>query len=84
GLSKVIRDRSRMTRRVRALSAEGRLSALVLASLPFLVVGAITVLNPDYYGAVRGDPLLVPLLGGGTTGIVVGCAMMYRMVNFRI
>src|SRR3546814_15873490 len=49
GLAHVIRERARMFLKVRALSAEGRISALVLCVLPFGVGAMIFLGNPGYY-----------------------------------
>ncbi|CAA7615379.1 type II secretion system F family protein [Magnetospirillum sp. UT-4] len=83
-LARVLRDIGRMHRKVRALSAEGRLSAAVLSVLPFGVALGITALAPGYYDGVLADPPFLAVLGGGFAGIVLGIAMMARMVNFRI
>ena len=45
-----IRDRNRIRGQVKALSAEGKLSAYVLAALPFGVGGILALINPDYLG----------------------------------
>jgi tight adherence protein B len=43
-----IRERNAIRRQVKALSAEGKLSAIVLMALPFGVVGFISMTNPGY------------------------------------
>jgi tight adherence protein B len=43
-----IRDRNTIRRQVSALSAEGRISAIILIALPFAVAGLIAVVTPDY------------------------------------
>src|SRR3546814_3397266 len=60
GLAHVIRERARMFLKVRALSAEGRISALVLCVLPFGVGAMIFLGNPGYYTKVADDPLFLP------------------------
>ncbi|MBF0335714.1 MAG: type II secretion system F family protein [Alphaproteobacteria bacterium] len=84
GLSRVIRDRERMHGRIKALSAEGKLSAMILIALPFVVVGAVAVFSPGYYLAVKDDPLFLPLIGSGLGSMVLGAVMMNRMVGFRV
>ena len=83
-LSRVIRERTRMRAKVRALSAEGRLSAGILSVLPFIMIGAITLLRPGYYSDVAADPIFWPVLGVGFFLMVLGIITMYRMVNFRV
>lgn len=48
-LSKLIRDRFKLRRKVRALSAEGRFSALALTVLPILLFGVVNLMSPKYY-----------------------------------
>jgi len=43
-----IRERNQIRRQVKALSAEGKLSAIVLGALPFVIVGFISMTNPGY------------------------------------
>lgn len=83
-LSKVIRERFKMRRKIRALAAEGRASALILSSLPFGMFAMINMLVPEFYGSVWHEGLtkLVLFIAGCWMG--VGNFIMYRLVNFRI
>ena len=83
-LSVVIRDRFRMFKKIRALSSEGRLSAVVLSFLPFAVGAIIFTGNPGFYLNVADDPLFLPMMGGALGLMLVGIFIMYRMVNFRV
>jgi tight adherence protein B len=51
-LSSVIRQRFKMRRKIRALAAEGKFSALFLSGLPVAVFGLINVMTPDFYGSI--------------------------------
>jgi tight adherence protein B len=84
GLSKVIRDRYKLFRKIRALSGEGRMSALVLSVLPFITFTVIFTLSPGYYKSAWGDPLFMPIAVGGAGAMLFGIFVMYRMVNFRV
>jgi len=84
GLSRVIRERAKMRGKIRALSAEGRFSAGLLAILPFVLVGVINVIRPTYYVLVSDDPMFWPIVGIGLLLMVLGIIVMYRMVNFRV
>ena len=46
-LSKVLRDRKKMKAKIRAVSQEAKSSAAIIGSLPFVIMGALTILNPD-------------------------------------
>lgn len=74
-LSEFMRDREEVRREVKALTADGRMSALVLGALPFLVAGALMLLNPTYLGPLFTEPLGWMMLAGG--GVVMALAMMW-------
>ena len=84
GLSKVIRNRFKLRRRVKSLSAEGRFSALFLTVLPIVLFGVIWFLAPNFYGDVWDNPLVKPILAGCVVWMVFGNYIIYRMVNFSI
>jgi tight adherence protein B len=83
-LSAVIRQRFKMRRKIRALAAEGRASALILSSLPIGMFAAINILVPPFYASVWNEDLtkIALVLAGCWMG--VGNFIMYRLVNFRI
>ena len=83
-LSTVIRDRFRMFKKIKALSSEGRLSAIVLSFLPFAVGALIFTGNPGFYLDVVDDPLFLPMMGAALGLMLAGIYVMYRMVNFRV
>jgi tight adherence protein B len=82
-LSNVLRERFRMQRKVRALSAEGRFSAIGLSVLPFFVGSAIFMTAPTFYTAVWDDPLFMPVMIISGLLLLIGDYIMYRMVRFR-
>lgn len=82
-LSRVIRDRFRMFQKIKALSAEGRLSAWVISILPFFVAAVVHVINPTYFGQYLGDATFLKMMAGGLFGIMLGAVTMFKMVNFR-
>jgi tight adherence protein B len=83
-LSSVIRQRFKMRRKVRALAAEGRASALILSSLPILMFGVVQVVAPDFYGSVWQFDITKTILGCAIGWMLVGNFAMYKMVNFKI
>jgi tight adherence protein B len=83
GLSRLLRNRAKVNMKVRALSADGRMSAVVLSLIPFILFGLIALISPSYFGEVRDHPLVVPALIYATLSLVLGNIVMYRMVNFK-
>lgn len=81
-LSKVLRERLMLRLKVRALSAEGRVSAIILSLFPLVMFGILQLIAPRYYGEVWGDPLILPVFTGFGLWALFGDFIMYRMVNF--
>jgi tight adherence protein B len=83
-LSAVIRDRFKMRRKIRALAAEGRASAMILSSLPILMFLIVQLVAPEFYASVWHEDLTKICLAGAACWMGIGNFIMYRMVNFRI
>lgn len=82
-LSKVIRDRLAMRRRIRAISSEGRLTAVFLSALPPLIFFLTTLTAPQYYTGVSNDPLFIPMIAAILTLTLLNYLALRRLVNFR-
>ena len=82
-LSFLMRERVKMRRKVRALTAEGRFSGIVLSMLPLIMFAAINALSPGYYGDVWDRPSVKIALIFAVFWVSLGNYIMYRMVNFK-
>jgi tight adherence protein B len=83
-LSRMLRGRLKLRLKIRALSSEGRLSAIVLSLTPFILFAVITLIAPDYYFGVKDHPIAQAALILGALLLVIGNGILYRMVNFKI
>jgi len=83
-LSRVIRERFKMRRKVKALASEGKFSALFLSALPVAIFIMIRYVAPDFYGSVWKYDITKMGLAMAATWMAMGNLVMYRMVNFRI
>jgi tight adherence protein B len=83
-LSRVIRERQSMMLKVRALSSEGRMTAIMLTALPLLTFIVLFIFNPSFYLDVAADPWFMP----GFTALMVlylaGYFMIRRMVDLKV
>lgn len=82
-LSRLLRSRSKLRLKIRAISAEGRASAIALSLAPFILFAIITFVSRDYFFAIKDHPIVMPALMLGLLMLVVGNVVMYRMVNFK-
>ena len=55
-VGKTIRERNEIRRQVKALSAEGRLSAIVLVALPIVIFLVLLIVQPTYFSCVHRPP----------------------------
>lgn len=82
--AKTIRDRQKMRLRIKACSAEGRMSAMILNLAPLALFLLIRFTSPDFYGDVSDSPLLKPAFIGVAIWMTIGNLVMRKMINFRI
>lgn len=83
-LSSVIRMRAKMRRKIRALSAEGRISALILSATPIILFIVINMVSPGFYSRHWEDPVMQYGLAGAATWMMLGNLWMRSMINFKI
>lgn len=76
-----MRERTHLRRHVRALSAEGRLSAYILIAMPLLVIAALTVLRPAYVRILFTDPIGILMLVGAGISMTVGWLWMRSIIR---
>ncbi len=83
GLSGVIRSRVKMRRKITAISAEGRISAIILSATPFALFAIINTLNPNFYGGKWDSPIMTYGLAGAFVWMMLGNLWMRKMINFK-
>ncbi|MEY4156100.1 MAG: hypothetical protein RJB64_821 [Pseudomonadota bacterium] len=83
-LAELIRERFKLYGRIRVLAAEGKLSAYILTALPFFVGGMIQIVNPGYLSVLFTDPVGVRLVITAIVMMVLGCLVMWRIIDFRV
>lgn len=83
-LARMLRDRFRLMRRVRALSAEGRFSGLTLSVLPVALFGIINLVSPVYYTEFWRSAAASTVLGVSLGLLALGNLLIYRLVNLKV
>jgi len=82
--AKTIRDRQKMRMKIKAASAEGRMSALILNLAPLILFLGIQALSPEFYGDVRDNPAVKYMFWGIFIWMGCGNLVMRKMINFKI
>lgn len=83
-IASVIRGRFRFQRRVRTLSAEGRISAWVLTLTPFVLFVLISLVNPDYMPMLTESPRGGNLVMIAATLIIIGIFWIKKILNIKV
>jgi tight adherence protein B len=83
GLGRLMRERFKFQGRVRILSAEGRMSAMVLVAMPFCVVGILSIINPEYMQVLFSDPLGTYLIITALTMMGIGSYVIKKLVAIK-
>ena len=83
-IADLIRSRFELLGKVKALSAEGKMSAIIMFALPILVGFGLYAINPDYISLLFTDPLGVNMLTGGITMMLVGAFITKRMIKIKV
>ena len=83
-LADVLRKRSQMKLKIKALSSESKASAYIVGALPFIVFGLISFISPDYMAGFFVEPRLIVAGIGGMIWMSIGAFIMAKMVNFEI
>jgi tight adherence protein B len=79
-----MRKRLEVRREVRALTAEGRLSGLILGGLPFVLAGIISVENPGYLDPLFTTGTGVLMVGGASVLMVLAFILTARIVRVEV
>jgi tight adherence protein B len=82
-LAAVIRDRFKVKRQVRAVTAHGRMTGWVLSALPPAIALILNVIAPSFMAPLFRDPLGVKMLAIGCTMQVMGTLIIRKLVNIR-
>jgi tight adherence protein B len=83
-LASLIRKRFELQLKVSALSAEGRISGIVLFGLPLVLGFLLYLINPEYLGLLFTDPIGQNLATVGAVLMVMGAFIMKRMVTIKV
>jgi len=84
GTAYVIRDRFRILGDVRTITAQSRLSGVILTALPLAMVAALLVIVPSYLKTLIEDPVGPYLIGGAAFMQLLGFYLIRRIVNVKV
>ena len=83
-IGRIIRERFKLQGKIRTLSAEGRLSGVIMISLPLVVATAFLFVNPAYIKELAGDPIGWALIAAAVTMMILGYSCIMWLVKIKI
>jgi tight adherence protein B len=83
-LSDILRSRQKMKLKIKAMSSEGKTSAIIIGSLPFIMLAIISVMNYEYASVLFTDPRARMALAGGVTWMGIGMCIIAKLIAFEI
>jgi tight adherence protein B len=83
-VSKVLRSRFKLQRKIKTLSAESRLSAWILVLSPFVLFLFLSFINPGYVEPLYTDPRGMTLVSGGVVSLFIGSLWIRNIINFEV
>ena len=81
-LSRVLRERKMMKEKIKAFSSEATASGAIIASMPVVVAGILSLTSPDYIGLLFSEFTGNIVLGGCALWMVTGVLVMRNMIRF--
>ncbi|MDP9139872.1 MAG: type II secretion system F family protein [Pseudomonadota bacterium] len=82
-VAKTLRQRHRFKRRLRTLTAEGRMSAWILILMPFILALVLAFTSPGYMPMLYGDPTGLKLIGGALLAMSLGVLWIRKIIHIR-
>ena len=83
-LAEILRGRKQMKDKIKAMSAEARTTAGIIGCLPFMMGTILFLVAPDYITTLFTSPLGQLMIAGGVVMLLVGSAVMAKMIAFKI
>jgi tight adherence protein B len=79
-----LREREMVRRQIKVLSAEGRLSAIILVALPFFLAGYISIVNPGYLKVMFDETIGKIMVAGGIVLMGIGILWMRKLIKIDV
>jgi tight adherence protein B len=79
-----MRERERLRRQVQVLSAEGRLSAVILGAMPIVFAAYLVIVRPEYIGILLTSPLGVIMIVSAVVLMIAGAFWLKRVITVEV
>ena len=83
-MADTLRERQKMDKKIKALTAQGKMQAKIISSIPFLLIGIFYVMDKEYISPLLFKPLGWVCLGAVVVLVALGAFMMKKMVEIKV
>jgi tight adherence protein B len=83
-VSQTIRDRYALKRQIKALSAEGRLSSVILSVLPVLLFAGLLLLNPVFLRPLYTTTVGIMMMAGAAVLMIIGVFWLKKTTEIKV
>jgi len=83
-LTEILRGRTRLKLKIKAMISEGKASAYIIGSLPFLMCALLSFMNYEYMSVMFTDPRGQIGLMGAAIWMGIGIFILSQMINFEV
>jgi tight adherence protein B len=83
-VSQTIRDRYALKRQIKALSAEGRLSSVILSVLPVLLFAGLLLLNPVFLRPLYTTTVGITMMAGAAVLMIIGVFWLKKITEIKV
>jgi tight adherence protein B len=83
-VAETLRGREQVRRQIQVLSAEGRLSAIILFALPFGLLGYLLLVNPEYLTPLFANTIGLFMIGGAVLLMLLGWVWIRRLIKIEV
>lgn len=83
-ISETIRDRAKIKKEIKVLTAQGRLSGLIIGLLPVAIIAIMLVINPAYFNSFLYDPRGMVILGVALVLEIIGALMVKKIIDIDL
>lgn len=83
-MSDTMRERHKMDKKIKALTAQGRMQAKILSAIPFALIGIFLIVDRDYIAPLIFKPLGWVFLAAVCILVLVGYIVMKKMVEIKV
>ncbi len=83
-LSDVLRERFNLQKKIKSLTAEGRISGIVIGVIPFAIGGIIMLISPEYYTDAMNHWLFNYAMGFGFALLFVGGLVINQLIKVKV